>query len=83
MNAVAPPVERKAIRHLGATRASFSAMRVCHPGPDARHLRMTSSGNRMEINFFGFRETGLPPLLTFPRASMSSVNSGSSSYSSG
>ena len=45
--------------------------------------RMTVSGKRMEISFFGSPERGRPPLLTFPRASMSSVSSGSSSYSSG
>ena len=32
---------------------------------------------------FGLTERGRPPLLTFPRASISSVSSGSSSYSSG
>jgi len=37
----------------------------------------------MEINFFGFSDLGRPPMLTFPRANMSSVSSGSSSYSSG
>ena len=25
-------------RHFGTTRASFSAMRVCHPGPVERHF---------------------------------------------
>ena len=37
----------------------------------------------MEISLLGFSERGRPPLLTFPLAIMSSVSSGSSSYSSG
>ena len=43
---------------------------------------MTSSGSLIEINFLGFSARGRPPLLTTPLASMSSVNSGSSSHSS-
>jgi hypothetical protein len=35
----------------------------------------------MEMSFLGFADRGRPPLLTLPRASMSSVSSGSSSYS--
>lgn len=42
---------------------------------------MTLSGNRIEMSFRGFEERGRPPLFTLPRASMSSVSSGSSSYS--
>jgi hypothetical protein len=42
---------------------------------------MTFSGKRMDMSFRGFSERGRPPLLTLPRASMSSVNSGSSLYS--
>ena len=37
----------------------------------------------MEISLLGFSERGRPPLLTLPRANISSVNSGRSSYSSG
>ena len=44
---------------------------------------MTSSVRRIEISLFGFKDRGRPPLLMTPRASISSVNSGSSSYSSG
>ena len=58
-------------------------MRVCQPGPVARHLTITSTGRRIEISFFGLSDRGRPPLFTLPRASMSSVSSGSSSYSSG
>ena len=79
-----PNAERAEVgRHFGTTRDSFSAMRVCQPGPVARHLWMMFSGKRIEISFLGFSERGRPPLLTLPRASMSSVSSGSSSYSSG
>lgn len=56
-------------------------MRVCHPGPVALQRSSTSAGSRREINFRGFAESGLPPLLTFARASMSLVRRGSSSYS--
>ena len=69
--------------HLGTTLDSLSAIRVCQPGPVARHFWMMVSGKRIEISFFGSSERGRPPLLTLPRASMSSVSSGSSSYSSG
>ena len=58
-------------------------MRVCQPGPVAFHRSMTSAGKRSEINLRGFGDTGLPPLFTFARASISSVSSGSSVYSSG
>ena len=33
------------------------------------------------MSFLGFEDRGRPPLFTFPRASMSSVSSGSSAYS--
>ena len=56
-------------------------MRVCHPGPVALQRSSTSAGSRREINFRGFVESGLPPLLTFARASMSLVRRGNSSYS--
>ncbi len=71
------------MRHLGAERVSFSAMRVCQPGPEARQRSMTSSVSRIEIRSFGFAERGRPPFFNSPLASISSVSSGSSSYSSG
>jgi hypothetical protein len=43
---------------------------------------MTSAGKRSEINFRGFSDRGRPPFLIFARASISSVNSGNSLYSS-
>ena len=58
-----------------------SAMRVCQPGPVAFHRAMTSAGNRSDINFRGLAETGPPPFLSLARTSISSVTSGSSSYS--
>lgn len=58
-------------------------MRVCHPGPVARHRSMTSAGKRSEISWRGFGECGRPPLFTTARASISSVSSGSSLYSEG
>ncbi len=70
-------------RYFGAERLSLSAIRVCQPGPVDRQRRMTSSVRRIEISFFGFKARGRPPLLTDPRSSISSVNSGSSSYSCG
>src|SRR5882672_9717893 len=60
-----------------------SAKRVCQPGPVAFQRSITSAGRRSEISLRGFGDKGLPPLFTFARASMSSVSSGSSSYSSG
>jgi hypothetical protein len=42
---------------------------------------MTSVGSRKEMSLRGLVDTGLPPLLTFARANISSVSSGSSSYS--
>lgn len=63
--------------------ANRSAMRVCQPGPVARHRSMTSGGSRRLINWRGLSERGRPPLLTTARESMSSVNSGSSLYSWG
>ena len=57
-------------------------MRVCQPGPVAFHRSMTSTGSRSEICLRGLAETGLPPFLSVPRANISSVSSGSSSYSS-
>lgn len=71
------------VRLLHRTLLSRSAMRVCHPGPVAFQRSITSAGSRSEINFRGFGDKGLPPLFTFARASISSVRSGSSSYSSG
>ncbi len=70
------------MHHLGAERLSFSAIRVCQPGPDARQRSMTSSVSRMDISRFGLAECGRPPLFSFPRANISSVSSGSSTYSS-
>ena len=67
--------------HFGWTLARRSAIRVCQPGPVDRQRCITSSGSRIEMSFRGFEERGRPPLLTLPRASMSSVSSGSSSYS--
>jgi len=58
-------------------------MRVCQPGPVERQRSMTLSGNRMDMSFRGFSERGRPPLFTLPRASISSVSSGSSRYSCG
>ena len=71
------------VRFLHRTLLSRSAMRVCHPGPVALQRSMTSAGRRREINLRGFSDRGRPPLLIFARASMSSVSSGSSLYSSG
>lgn len=67
--------------HFGWTLVRRSAIRVCQPGPVARQRRITFSGSRIEMSFRGFAERGRPPLFTVPRASMSSVSSGSSSYS--
>jgi hypothetical protein len=60
---------------------SRSAMRVCHPGPVAFQRAMTSAGKRSEISCRGLEETGLPPLFTFARESISVVIWGNSSYS--
>jgi len=58
-------------------------MRVCQPGPVARHFSITDAGNRIVINLRGSGETGRPPVLNVARANISSVSSGISSYSSG
>ena len=58
-------------------------MRVCHPGPVARHLETTSTGKRKEISCLGFSDLGRPPFLTTARLSRSSVSSGRSLYSPG
>ncbi len=58
-------------------------MRVCEPGPVARQRSMTSAGNRNVMSLRGFEDTGRPPLLTTARDNISSVSSGSSSYSLG
>jgi hypothetical protein len=42
---------------------------------------MTSAGSRSEISLRGFAETGRPPLFMVARVNISSVSSGSSSYS--
>jgi hypothetical protein len=47
----------------------------------AFHRAITSAGNRRDINFRGFGDTGLPPLLILARFNICSVSSGSSSYS--
>ena len=65
------------------TRARRSAMRVCQPGPVARHRETTSTGKRKEISCLGFADFGRPPFLTTAQPSMSSVSSGSSLYSAG
>ena len=67
---------------LHRTLRNRAAMRVCHPGPVALQRSMTSAGKRSEINFRGFSDRGRPPFLIFARASISSVNSGNSLYSS-
>src|SRR5262249_26577275 len=74
---------KRLVRLLPRTLLNRSPMRVCHPGPVALQRSMTSAGRRREINFRGFSETGRPPLWTRARASISSVNSGCSLYSSG
>ncbi len=56
-------------------------MRVCQPGPVARQRAITSAGSRRLISWRGFAERGRPPRLTTAQASISSVSSGSSSYS--
>ncbi len=58
-------------------------MRVCQPGPVARHLETTSIGKRKEISCLGLADLGRPPFLTTARLSSSSVSSGSSLYSTG
>jgi hypothetical protein len=63
--------------------AKRSTIRVCQPGPVARHSAITSGGKRKLINWRGFATRGLPPLLTTARASISSVSSGNSLYSCG
>jgi hypothetical protein len=59
------------------------AIRVCQPGPVAFHRATTSGAKRRLIICFGFGDLGLPAFLKTARASISSVSSGSSSYSSG
>ncbi len=70
-------------RHFDCHRTSLnrSAMRVCQPGPVAFHRSIKSAGNLIERSFRGLLERGRPPLFTVARASMSSVASGNSSYS--
>jgi len=58
-------------------------MRVCQPGPVARHFSITDTGNRIVINLRGSDDTGRPPFLNTARANISSVSSGISSYSKG
>jgi hypothetical protein len=58
-------------------------MRVCHPGPVARHRSITSGGSRNEIACRGLGERGRPPLFTRALRSALSVSSGSSRYSCG
>ena len=70
------------VRFPHRTLLSRSAIRVCQPAPVAFQRSITSVGNRREINLRGLAESGLPPLFTFARASISSVSSGRSSYSS-
>jgi len=76
------PHESALSRFLHRTLLSRSAIRVCQPGPVAFQSSITSAGKRREINLRGFGESGLPPFFTFARASISSVSSGRSSYSS-
>lgn len=61
--------------------ARRSAIRVCHPGPVAFQRAMTSGGNRRLISCRGLAERGRPPFFRVARSSISSVSSGSSSYS--
>jgi hypothetical protein len=68
-------------RPLPVTLLRRSAMRVCQPGPVARHRATTSAGRRKEMSCRGFAERGRPPLLTVARESISSVSSGSCSCS--
>ena len=63
--------------------ANSSAMRVCQPGPLARHRSITSGGSRRLISCRGLADGGRPRFRTTARASMASVSSGSSSYSCG
>ena len=63
--------------------AKRSTIRVCQPGPVARHSAMTSGGKRKLINWRGFATRGRPPLLTTALVSISSVSSGNSLYSCG
>jgi len=58
-------------------------MRVCQPGPEARHRSMTSGGSRKLMSCRGFGARGRPPLLTMARPSISSLSSGRSLYSWG
>jgi len=56
-------------------------MRDCQPSPVPRKYSTTSELYRTDNNTFGVSDFGRPPLFTVARASMSSVSSGSSSYS--
>lgn len=58
-------------------------MRVCQPGPVAFQRAMTSGGRRKLIICRGLADFGRPAFLKTARANISSVISGSSSYSSG
>ena len=62
-------------------RARRSAMRVCQPGPVARHREITSTGKRKEMSCRGLADLGRPPFLITARLSMASVSSGNSLYS--
>jgi len=52
---------------------SRSALRVCQPAPVAFQRSITSTGRRSEISLRGLGDTACPPLLSFARASISSV----------
>ena len=56
-------------------------MRVCQPGPVARHRSMTSEGSRKEMSRLGLAERGRPPLFTTARDKLRFVSSGNSLYS--
>ena len=59
-----------------------SAIRVCQPpGPVAFQRAMTFAGRRREMSFLGLSDRGRPPFFICARANVSSVSSGSSSYS--
>jgi hypothetical protein len=58
-------------------------MRVCQPGPVAFQRAITSGGSRRLIICRGLTDLGLPAFLKTVLANISSVISGSSSYSSG
>src|SRR5687768_12389073 len=56
-------------------------MRVCQPGPVAFQRSITSAGSLNVSCLRGFADVGRPPRFTVARANISSVSSGSSSYS--